>query len=163
MAEISKVNPANLVWLDESGIDEFLHRDYARAPRGKQVISEVCGKKYGRISIIAAWLSEKKELISPYVFYGYTDAQRFNGWIEKCLLPELKAGQVVVMDNAAFHKSKLTKDLIESVGCKVLFQPAYSPDLNPIEKQWAVLKAKFKKYKHKFTTFDEAVDYAFIV
>jgi transposase len=162
LAEISKIDPANLVWLDESGIEEFLHRDYARAPRGKQVISEVCGKKYGRISIIAAWLSEKKEMIAPYVFNGYTDATRFNGWVEKCLLPELKSGQVIIMDNAAFHKSKLTTELIESVGCRILFQPAYSPDLNPIEKQWAVLKAKFKKHKHKFKTFNEAVDYAFI-
>lgn len=152
-----------MVWLDESGIDEFLQRNYARAPRGKQVISEVYGKKYGRISVIAAWLSKKKEMIAPYVFDGYTDSKRFNGWLKKCLLPELKTGQVVIMDNAAFHKSKLTTDLIESAGCRLLFQPAYSPDLNPIENQWAVLKAKFKKHKHEFETFNEAVDYAFVV
>jgi len=151
-----------LVWLDESGIDEFLQRDYARALRGKQVISEVCGKKYGRISVIAAWLSQAKKMIAPYVFDGYTDSKRFNGWLEKCLLPELKKGQVVIMDNAAFHKSKKTKNLVESVGCRLLFQPPYSPDLNPIEKQSAVLKAKFRKYKHKFNNFNDAVDYAFI-
>lgn len=162
LAEIEQVNPADLVWLDESGIDEFLQRDYARAPRGKQVISEVYGRKYGRTSIIAAWLSEAKEIIAPYVFDGYTDSKRFNGWLKKCLLPELKSGQVVIMDNAAFHKSKLTKELIESVGCRLLFQPAYSPDLNPIEKQWAVLKRKFRKHKHKFDNFNDAVDYAFI-
>jgi hypothetical protein len=57
-----------IVWLDESGIDEFLQRDYARAERGKQLISEVCGRRYGRISIIAAWLSAKKEMIAPYVY-----------------------------------------------------------------------------------------------
>ena len=150
------------MWLDESGIDEFLQRDYARSPRGKQVISEVCGRKYGSISIIAAWLSEAKKMIAPDVFDGYTDSKRFNGWLKKCLLPELEVGQVVIMDNAAFHKSKETKELIESVGCRVLFQPAYSPDLNPIEKQWAVLKAKFKKHKHKFDNFNDAVDYAFV-
>lgn len=112
MAEIKQIAPANLVWLDESGIDEFLHRDYARAPRGKQVISEIYGKKYGRTSVIAAWLSEAKEMIAPYVFDGYTDSKRFNRWLKKCLLPELRTGQVVIMDNAAFHKSKLTKELI---------------------------------------------------
>ena len=163
VAEIEQFNPEDLVWLDESGIDEFLQRDYARSPRGKQVISDVCGKKYGRISVIAAWLSEQKEMIAPYVFNGYTDAKIFNGWLKKCLLPELKTGQVVIMDNAAFHKSALTKELIESVGCRVLFQPAYSPDLNPIEKQWAVLKRKFRKHKHKFNKFNDAVDYAFRV
>lgn len=151
------------MWLDESGIDEFLQRDYARAPRGKQVISDVSGKKYARISIIAAWLSKAKAMIAPYVFNGYTDTKTFNGWLEKCLLPELKAGQIVIMDNASFHKSQKTKELIESVGCRLLFQPAYSPDLNPIEKQWAVLKAKFTKHKHKFDNFNDAVDYAFLV
>lgn len=163
MREIERVNPADLVFLDESGIDEFLQRDYARAPRGKKVISDVYGRKYGRISVIAAWLPQAKKLIAPYVFEGHTDSERFNGWLEKCLLPCLRKSQVVVMDNAAFHKSKKTKELIESVGCRLLFQPAYSPDLNPIEQQWAVLKRKFRKYKHRFETFDEAVDYAFLV
>ena len=163
MAEIERLNPDDLVFVDESGIDEFLQRDYARALRGKQVISEVYGRKYGRISVIAAWLPSAKKMLAPYVFNGHTDAKRFNGWLEKCLLPELRPGQIIIMDNATFHKSKKTKILIESAGCRLLFQPAYSPDLNPIEQQWAVLKAKFRKYKHKFETFDEAVDYAFRV
>ena len=126
------------------------------------MLSDVYGKKFGRTSVIAAWLPQAKEMIAPYVFNGYTDSKRFNGWLEKCLLPELKSGQVVIMDNAAFHKSSRTKKLIESVGCRLLFQPPYSPDLNPIEQQWAVLKQKFRKHKHKFKTFNEAVDYAFI-
>ncbi|WP_050897497.1 transposase [Orientia tsutsugamushi] len=54
--------------------------------------------------------------------------------MEQLLINELKPAQFVVMDNAAFHKSKKTKELIESVGCKVIFWPPYSPDLNPIEK-----------------------------
>jgi transposase len=150
------------VFLDESGIDEYLHRDYARAKRGKQVMVEILGRKYARVSVIAAWLPHFKSMIAPYVFEGYTDAKRFNGWLEKCLLPELRPGQVIIMDNAAFHKSKKTKELIESVGCRLLFQPPYSPDLNPIEQQWAVLKRKFRKHKNKFKTFNEAIDYAFI-
>lgn len=118
--------------------------------------------KYGRISVIAAWLQHSKEMIAPYVFDGYTDSTRFNGWLKQCLLPVLKPGQIVIMDNAAFHKSQRTKELIESVGCSLLFQPPYSPDLNPIEKIWAVLKRKFRKHKHKFDNFNEAVDYAFV-
>ena len=102
-----------------------------------------------------------KKMLAPYVFEGYTDAKLFNGWLEKCLLPELKKGQVVIMDNAAFHKSVEAKELIESVGCRLLFQPPYSLNLNPIEQQWAILKAKFRKHKHKFSNFNEAVDYAF--
>jgi len=157
------LNPNNLVFVDETGIDEYLQREYARAPIGKQVISNVYGRKFGRISVIAAWIPSQKKMLAPYVFNGHTDATRFNGWLEKCLLPELRPGQIIIMDNATFHKSKLTKELIESAGCRLLFQPAYSPDLNPIEQQWAILKAKFRKYKHMFKTFDEAVDYAFRV
>jgi len=163
LAEIETFNPDDLVFVDESGIDEFLQRDYARALRGKQVISDVYGRKYGRISVIAAWIPAAKKMLAPYVFNGHTDSKRFNGWLKKCLLPELRSGQIIIMDNATFHKSKETKKLIESVGCRLLFQPAYSPDLNPIEQQWAILKAKFRKYKHLFKTFDEAVDYAFKV
>ena len=80
--------------------------------RKKQVKSDIQGKKYERTSVIAACLSEEKEIIAPYVFDGYTDATRFNGWGKECLLPCLKKGQIVVMDNASFHKKKLTKMLI---------------------------------------------------
>jgi transposase len=160
-AEIDTIDPEDLVYMDESGIDASLQREYARAPRGKQVISDVKGKKTERTSLIAAWLLEAKEIIAPYAFNGYTDAVRFNGWIKKCLLPVLKKGQVVVMDNAAFHKSKKTRQLIESVGCTLLYLPPYSPDLNPIEKQWAVLKRKYRKLKYLGWQHEDAVDLAF--
>ena len=69
----------------------------------------------------------------------------FNFWILNFLVPRLKPGQVMIMDNAAFHKSELTKNLIEQAKCELVFLPAYSPDLNPIEKFWANLKNKIKK------------------
>lgn len=153
----------DIVYMDESGIDSSLQREYGRAERGKQVKSDVCGKKKERTSVIAAYLPQAKEIIAPYVFNGYTDAERFNGWIKQCLLPCLKFGQTVIMDNAAFHKSKLTKQLIESVGCKLLYQPPYSPDLNPIEKQWAVLKRKYRKFKHKGYEHHDAINAAFLM
>jgi len=65
-------------------------------------------------------------------------------WVEQVLIKELKFGQVVIWDNATFHKSKKTKELIESVGCRVIFLPPYSPDLNPIEKFWANMKRWIK-------------------
>ncbi len=86
----------------------------------------------------------------------------FNTWIEKVLLSELKHGQVVILDNAAFHKSQRTKELIKSVGCELLFLPPYSPDLNPIEKFWANFKAKIKTIIHDFKLSD-AIDDAFNV
>lgn len=147
--------------MDESGIEETLHRDYARAERGKRVIVDIQGKKAKRTSIIAAYLPHTKEIIAPFVFEGYTDSKRFNGWLQKCLLPVLHKGQTVVMDNAPFHKSKKTRELIESVGCKLLYQPAYSPDLNPIENQWNTLKEIYKAFKKRGYLHDDALNAAF--
>ena len=78
------------------------------------------------------------------VFYSSCNTRLFETWVEKSLIKELKPGQYVVMDNASFHKSQKTKELIESVGCKVIFLPPYSPDLNPIEKFWANMKRWIK-------------------
>lgn len=64
-------------------------------------------------------------------------------WLKDFLIPELKPGQVVIMDNATFHKSEESQKLIERAGCRILFLPAYSPDLNPIEVFWANFKKKF--------------------
>ena len=149
--------------MDESGIDESLQRNYARAPRGKQVITDVQGKKPLRTSIIAAYLKYTKQIIALYVFEGYTDSKRFNGRIKECLLPVLKKRLIIIMDNALFHKSKLTRELIVSSGCKLLFQPPYSPDLNPIVQQWAIIKWNYRKFKHRGYKHDTAIDDAFLL
>ena len=84
----------------------------------------------------------------------------FNFWLENFLLPSLGSGYTLIMDNAAFHKSEDTKILIKNAGCQLFFLPPYSPDLNPIEKFWANLKAKIKKIIGKFETLSEAIDEA---
>lgn len=77
------------------------------------------------------------------------------------MLPALSPGFILIMDNATFHKSEATKQLIEEAGCQLKFLPPYSPDFNPIEKCWANLKNKIKKIIGQFSTLAEAVDYAF--
>jgi transposase len=86
------------------------------------------------------------------VFNGTCNTDLFNKWVEHFLIKELKAGQVVIMDNASFHKSQKTKELIESVSCKLIFLPPYSPDLNPIEKFWANMKRWIKQQHAHFNT-----------
>lgn len=147
------------MFLDESGIDKFLHRDYARSPMGKQVFSDIKGKKYQRVSMLAAEC--EKRILAPLVFEGTCDAKLFNKWLEEWLLPELKEGQVVIMDNYSIHKSAKTQELIESVGCRLLFLPPYSPDLNPIENTWAVIKSRVKKISKFCSDFHGAIDLAF--
>jgi len=69
--------------------------------------------------------------------------------VERVLVPSLKPGMVLVIDNASFHKSKKIIDLVESVGCGVIFLPPYSPDLNPIEHYWAAIKSTIRKIAEK--------------
>ena len=85
----------------------------------------------------------------------------FDMWIETFLVPVLKPGQVIILDNAAFHKSDKTRKLIEDAGCTLLFLPSYSPDLNPIEKFWAWFKAHIRKIILNFSTLDQAIDHVF--
>ena len=78
--------------------------------------------------------------IAPFVFNGSCNTELFNEWVKGFLVKELKPGQTVILDNASFHKSLETQELLKSVGCDLLFLPPYSPDLNPIEKFWANMK-----------------------
>ena len=76
---------------------------------------------------------------------GATDTEVFRTYVKEVLCPKLRPGDVVVMDNLAPHKSAPTLALIEAAGAKTLFLPAYSPDLNPIEKMWSKLKSFLRK------------------
>jgi len=89
------------------------------------------------------------------IFNGSCNTLLFETWVEKFLIKELKRGQVVIMDNASFHKSQRTRELIESVGCTLIFLPPYSPDLNPIEKFWANMK---RWIKGEIINFDKLYD-----
>lgn len=73
------------------------------------------------------------ELIAPLTFEGSCNRLVFEKWLQEKLLPELKSGQTVILDNATFHKSQKIRELIESVGCELEYLPPYSPDLNDIE------------------------------
>jgi transposase len=122
-------------------------------------LGEVSGRRFARESFIAG-LSNNK-VIAPLCYQGTCDTNLFNFWLESFLLPALGPGHTIIMDNAAFHKSERTKTLITNAGCDFLFLPPYSPDLNPIEKFWANLKANIKKIISQFSTLAEAIDYVF--
>lgn len=137
-----------LVYLDETGFDLTAQRDHGRAPPGQRVYGLRSGNRRPRTSLIGALVRGK--LTAPMLFEGTTNTALFNDWIAQSLLPELSPGMTVILDNAAFHKSKTTEQLIRSAGCQLLFLPPYSPDLNPIETTWANIK-NFRKHHHKLT------------
>ena len=148
-----------LVYIDESGIDKFISREHGWSARGARIIGSVSGKRYARESFIAGQL--KNKIIAPLCYTGTCDSILFNFWLETFLLPALGPGYVLIMDNAAFHKSETTRLLIEQAQCQLLFLPAYSPDLNPIEKFWANLKSKIKNIISQCLSLADAVDWAF--
>ncbi|WP_341750270.1 IS630 family transposase [Candidatus Tisiphia endosymbiont of Sialis lutaria] len=142
LKEINKYDKGQIVHIDESAIDTGICQDRGWGKTGELLIGKKSGKHYQRTNIIAGLVNNQS--IAPFVFNGTCNTELFDNWVEKFLIKELKAGQVVVMDNASFHKSKKTKELIESVGCKLIFLPPYSPDLNPIEKFCANMKRWIK-------------------
>ena len=111
-------------------------------------------------AFVAAKIESK--IIAPFCYQGTCNTDLFNLWIETFLIPELQSGQVVIMDNATFHKSQTTKELIESKGCRILFLPPYSPDLNPIETFWANLKKLIRETLKKASSLSKAIDQAFL-
>jgi transposase len=109
-----------------------------RAPRGERVHAQApCGRWQTTTMISSIRLDGSTACMT---IAGPTDTEVFRSYIEKVLGPTLRSGDIVVMDNLAPHKSDPTLELITQTGAQVLFLPAYSPDLNPIEKMWSKIK-----------------------
>jgi transposase len=85
------------------------------------------------------------KLLAPFLFEGYSNQKTYETYVKRVLVPSLKPGQIVVIDNARFHKSARVIELIEAAGCRVIFLPPYSPDLNPIEHYWSAIKSSIRK------------------
>jgi putative transposase len=124
--------------VDESGFAPSAERQHGWAPRGQKVYGLRSGERRPRTSLIAARIGKK--LAAPMLFSGTCNTLIFNQWLEEMLCPLLSENDVVIMDNAAFHKSATTRQLIHSTGAKLLFLPPYSPDLNPIENTFGTIK-----------------------
>jgi transposase len=109
--------------------------------------------------MVAGWCN--RQIVAPMTFKGSCNTLLMEGWVEQMLVPALKPGQVVVMDNASFHQSERLRELIEQAGCELLFLPPYSPDFNKIEKFWARLKQYLGQNLVQFDYLQDAVDDAF--
>lgn len=148
-----------VVYIDEAGVDDTEDYAYGWCAHSERFYALKLGHRTCRISMIAGWCN--RNVLAPMTFEGYCDAALVEAWVKQFLVLELKPGQVVVMDNASFHKSATIRALIEQAGCNLLFLPPYSPDLNKIEKFWARLKHYLRKTLNQFQSVWVAVDNAF--
>ena len=141
------------VYIDESGFTKTDFRRYAYAPKGVCVEAKVPSHRYTTTTLIAARLDGC--FTAPVLFEGSCDALAFNAWLQEMLCPLLDSRHLVIMDNASFHKGSETARLIQGSGASLLFLPPYSPELNPIEKDFANIK-RIRQYKAE-ASIDEII------
>jgi transposase len=142
---LRSVDPKRLIFVDESSTNIALTPRYARAPKGERAYGKAprnWGKNVTLISSITL------EGMGPSMsIEGSSDTDSFGLYMREILVPTLKAGQIVLMDNLSVHKSKWIRDLIEERGCQLWLLPSYSPDMNPIEKAFSKVKNLLRKAK----------------
>ena len=146
-----------IVYVDEAGMDNREDYGYGWNERGQRFYALKSGRRQGRVNMIAALCQQK--LMAPFTVVGPCNRSVFEIWLESCLIPLLKPGQVVVMDNATFHKGGRIEQLIHQAGCELLYLPAYSPDFNRIEQCWSWLKSRIRKQLDQFECLRDAMEY----
>jgi transposase len=146
--EVKELKQVDLVYYDETGIDNNERYPYAYAKRGVKVLDDKPGHRTERLSILSAYAQGK--WIAPMMVEGYVDSKVFETYCEHFLAKSLRSGQILILDNASFHKSPRVIEIFQKVGVQVKFLPPYCPHLNKIEKCWHGLKIKIRQ---KLTDF----------
>ena len=158
METLEDFSPEKRVYLDESGFRSYYDREYGYAPRGEKVFGAIPGTRFRRMNLVAAQIGGRT--IAPMYYERSTDSAVFEVWFEGRLMPELSPGDVVIMDNAQFHRKGTLREIASRYGVLVLFLPPYSPDYNPIEKLWANMKRWLKKNMRYYDSFEDALEAA---
>lgn len=132
-----------LVFVDETAVTTSMARRHGRSKRGQRLYASVPHGHRKTLTTVAAIRSDA--FLAQQTVDGAMNTERFESWIASHLVPQLREDDIVVMDNVSFHKSPGVKKLIEGAGATLEFLPAYSPDMNPIEKSFSKLKAFLRK------------------
>jgi transposase len=135
------------VFVDESGASTAMDRTYGRAPSGVRVDGPVPHGHWKVLTLTAAVRLGGVPESACLAFDGATNTPCFEAYVGRCLVPALRPGDIVVMDNLSCHKTAEVSRLIATAGAEVRYLPAYSPDLNPIERLFSKLKAWLRKAK----------------
>ena len=153
---LKDVPAERLVFLDESGAQTNMTRTHGRAARGVRVVDRVPHGHWHTTTMISAIRTTGP--FAAAVVSGATDSDVFRTYVEHVLVPELIAGDVVILDNLRPHKAAGVKQMIESAGARLAYLPPYSPDFNPIENMWSKVKRHLRSAAARtFDTLQQAV------
>lgn len=146
-ADQPHLDPAKLVFIDETGCATNMARLRGRAPKGERVKAR---NPHGhwRVTTFTAGL-RCNGLTAPMVLDGAMNGECFQAYVEQVLVPTLSPGDIVIMDNLSSHKGAAVRKAIEAAGAELRYLPPYSPDLNPIEQAFAKLKAHLRKHAER--------------
>ena len=161
--EVESIKREEIVYIDELGVANNITTLYGWSAKGERSYAEQLGFASNRRNIVAGYNLGSKEIIAPFEYEGNTTKSLFVSWFEQILCPELKPKQVVILDNASFHKDQELYDIVAKHGCKLIYLPAYSPDLNPIESCWAHMKRWIKDKISEFGQLYEAIKRFFLI
>jgi transposase len=118
-------------------------RTHGRAPRGERLVAKAPHGRWRTLTFLAALRCDC--IAAPCVIDGPINGESFLAYVEQVLVPTLKPGDIVIIDNLGSHKGKAVRRAIRAAGAKLFFLPPYSPDLNPIEQVFAKLKTLLRK------------------
>ena len=143
-AELAGVDPARLVFVDETGIDTRMTRPYARAGRGERAVGKVPRGRWERLTVLGALAPDG--LAASRSVAAATGTAVFLAFVEQVLVPALRErpDALVVMDNLGAHEAEKVRGALDRAGLGYRYLPSYSPDLNPIEPAWSKLKARLR-------------------
>lgn len=150
------VSPDQLVFLDESGAKTNMTRLYGRSEKGTRCNDHTPHGHWKTMTMLSAIRSSEVIEDATVVCDSAMDGDTFLNYVEQCLVPSLRCGDIVVMDNLSAHKVAGVREAIESAGYDLWYLPPYSPDFNPIEKLWSKVKAWLGRVEAK--TFDSLSD-----
>jgi transposase len=137
------LDPAHLVFIDETAVSTNMVRLYGRGPHGERVIDDVPQGTWKTITFVAALRHDK--MVAPMVVDGLMTGEMFRAYVERCLVPTLKRNDIVVIDNLRAHKVAGIREAIETARATLRYLPQYSPDLNPIETPFSKFKTFLRK------------------
>jgi transposase len=142
---LRSVDPKRLVFVDESSTNVALSPRYGRAPKGKRARGKAPRNWGKNVTLISSITLEG--MGASISMEGSSDTDSFGLYMRNVLVPRLKSGQIVLMDNLSVHTSGWVRELIEERGCKLWLLPSYSPDMNPIEEAFSKVKNLLRKAK----------------